>query len=137
VEASTRRRLILLGICFCVLSLVETAAFPQGNGTKTYPLRGTIVAAKVAERSETTPVYTDPQGKTQGGTSYVRRLPVFRIETDDKFYELEGKKRQVLILGDAIQFRLEKEWAYVQQGYKEQKFRVMAVELKPKAPSSN
>jgi hypothetical protein len=41
----------------------------------------------------TTPVYTDPYGKTHGGVLHMRYLLVFRIETDTKFYELEGKKK--------------------------------------------
>jgi hypothetical protein len=33
-------------------------------------------------------------------------------------------------MGDTIQLRLEKEWACVQRGEKEEKFRVIGVELK-------
>lgn len=54
----------------------------------------------------TTPVYTDPYGKTHGGVSHMRYLPVFRIETGTKLYELEGKKKQWLNMGDTIQLRL-------------------------------
>jgi hypothetical protein len=77
------------------------------------------------------PVYTDPYGKAHGGVSKINRLPVYRIETDTKFYEFEGKKKQTLPLGDTVHFRLEKEWAYAQEGDKEEKLRVVAVELRP------
>ena len=46
----------------------------------------------MAERSYTTGVYTDAQGKTHGGNSIRVRKPVYRVETDSKFYE--NKRRR-------------------------------------------
>jgi hypothetical protein len=98
---------------------------------KTFPERGTIVAMHVADRSFTTGMYTDPYGKTHGGNSIRVKNPVYRVETETKFYELEGRKKNQLVFGEAVQFRIQKELAYLQRGDKEQKFRVVAVELKP------
>jgi hypothetical protein len=119
---------------FCCLFFIagRTGAWAKDKEPKTYPEMGTIIARRTQEQTTTTPVYTDPQGKTWGGVSGIRRLPVYRIETDTKFYELEGRnKRHTLTLSDPIRFRLEKEWAYVQLGNKEDRFRVVTVELKP------
>jgi len=107
-----------------------SGVFAKTKEPKTYSEQGSVVATKIREQSATTDVYTDNEGKTQGGSSYVRRLPVYRIETDTKFYELEGRRKQILALGDTIRFRMEKKWAYVQQGDKEQRFRVVGVQLK-------
>jgi hypothetical protein len=122
----------LPAIIWCCLFLLaaHSGTLAKDKELKTYPERGTVIATKTQEQSRTTPIYTDPYGKTHGGISAIRRLPVYRIETETKFYELEGKKKEALALGDTIRFRLEKEWAYVQQGDKEQKFRVVGVELK-------
>jgi hypothetical protein len=61
----------------------------------------------------------------------VSYLPVYRIETETKFYELEARSgRDVFPVGDVVQFRIEKQWAYIQQGDKEKKLRVVGVELK-------
>jgi hypothetical protein len=102
----------------------------KDRAPKTYPEQDRVIANRIAEQAHTTPVYTDPYGKTHSGVTAIRRLPVFRVETDTKFYEFEGKRKQELPLGDTIQFRLEKEWAYIQQGDKQQRFRVVGTELK-------
>jgi hypothetical protein len=123
-------RILAIILC-CLFSLApHSGAFAKDKEPKTYPEQGTVVATRTQEQSHTTPIYTDPYGKTHGGTSAIRRLPVYRIETSAKFYELEGKKKQPLVLGDTIRFRLEKQWAYVQQEADEQKLRVVGVELK-------
>src|ERR1700733_11018287 len=115
-------------ILCCLLSLTM-CSYVLGND-KVYPEQGKVIANRTVEYSRTAPVYTDPYGKTHGGVSGVGRLPVFRVETDTKIYELEGAGKRGLVLGDTIKFRLEKKWAYVQQGDKEQKFRVVGTELK-------
>lgn len=123
-------KLVCFLLCFCFLPVVPLGALPKDKQPKTYSEIGKVVALKTAEQPHTTPVYTDPYGKTHGGISTVRRLPIFRVETDTKFYDLEGKRKDVLNLGDTVEFRLEKEWAYVRQGDKEKKFRVVGIELK-------
>jgi hypothetical protein len=127
VKSSSRLLSALIFLCFLSAHL---GALAKDKEPKTYPEHGTIVATKTQEQSFTTPVYTDPYGKTQGGVSLTSRRPVYRIETDTKFYEMEGARNKPLALGDTIQFRLEKEWAYVQLGDKEEKLRIVAVELR-------
>jgi hypothetical protein len=109
-----------------------TTALPKAKNPKTYPEHGTVLAMRTTERSYTTGVYTDPQGKTHGGNSYSARRPVYRIETEKMFYELEGTKKEQLPIGGTVDFRIEKDKAYIQRGDKEDKFRVVGVELKPK-----
>ena len=96
----------------------------EGQSAKTYPEHGTVVDLRTEAAADPTLNYADPYGK---------RLPVYRIETENKVYKLEGKKKDknAFSRGDTVQFRLEKDWAYVHRGDKEQKFRVLAVELKP------
>jgi hypothetical protein len=116
--------------CLYLLLALPASAMPKDAQPKSYPETGKVVALKTAEQPHSTPVYTDPYGKTHGGVSTVRRLPVFRVETATKSYDLEGKRKDVLNLGDTIDFRIDKEWAYVRQGDKEKKFRVVGIELK-------
>jgi len=96
-----------------------------------YPEQGKVIATRIVERPHETSVHSDDKDQThEGGRSAIRELPVYRIETDTKFYELEGTKKQVWIFGDSIQFRVEEEWVYFQQGDKEEKVRMVGVELK-------
>jgi hypothetical protein len=98
---------------------------------KVYPERGTIISTRTSEQTETEPVRTGYDGKIRGGGSDVSYLPVYRIETETKFYELEARsEKRFFSVGDAVQFRFEKQWAYVQQGDKEKKLRVIGVEQK-------
>ena len=101
---------------FLLCAVAADVAGAHDKAPKTYPERGTIVAMHVADRSFTMGVYTDPSGKTHGGNSIRVKHPVYRVETETKFYELEGRKRYHLTLGEAVQFRIEKEWAHLQRG---------------------
>lgn len=123
-------RRALTPLCFYLLLALPADALPKDKTPKVYPEAGKVVALKTAEQPHATPVYTDPYGKTHGGVSTVKRLPIFRVETDTRFYDLEGKRKDVLNLGDTVEFRLDKEWAYVRQGDKEKKLRVVGIELK-------
>jgi len=117
-----------------LLLALPTSGLPKDKEPKSYPEKGTVIAIHVNAQSHTAPVYTDPQGQTRGGGSSVHRLQVFRVETETKFYELEGGRKPDMGLGDTIQFRIEKQSAYVQRGDKEKKYRLVGVELK--APKS-
>ncbi len=129
MQSSSRRPSVILLGSLLLVTLFSTWA--KDKDPKTYPEQGTVVSERTQEQPVTTPVYTDPYGKTQGGFSSIRRLPVYRIEADTKFYELEGKRRgEPLALGSTIGFRIDKKWAFVQQGDKEQKFRIVGIELK-------
>ncbi len=114
---------LILAVCS-----VATAKEKQ---PKSHPEHGTIIARRTAEHTETAPVRTDYNGKIGGGGSDVSYLPVYRIETEARFYELEARSgRDAFTVGDLVQFRIEKQWAYVQHGDKEKKLRVIGVELK-------
>jgi hypothetical protein len=76
----------------------------------------------------TTPVHTDAWGRTYGGWSTPRRIPVSRVETSTGFYELEWRGLQV---GQTIDFRIDGGHAFVRrEGGKERRYWVVGVELK-------
>jgi hypothetical protein len=62
------------------------------------------------------------------------RKHVYRVETETRFYELEGEEKSTMELNETIQFRIEKESAYVQSGNKEQKYRIVGIDQKPDKP---
>jgi hypothetical protein len=118
---------VLIGF---LLLLGATVAISNDKTPKTYPEHGNVVAVHTAEHTRTSDAWTDPMGKTHGADSYNVKRPIYRIETEKMFYELEGRKGQ-LQLGEAANFRVEKDNAYVQRGDREDKLRVVGVELKP------
>jgi hypothetical protein len=118
-----RSAVFILAIC--------SVASAKDKQPKHYPEHGTIISTRTSEQTETDAVRTDYNGKIHGGGSDVSYLPVYRIETETRFYELEARsERRVFSVGDAVQFRIDKQWAFVQQGDKEKKLRVIGVELK-------
>lgn len=119
---------------FVALLLLPGIAVAQDKPPKTYPEHGTVVAIRLAEQMRTLPVYTDPYGKTHGGGSARSRRYVYCVETETKVYELEGKRKMMLELNEIVHFRVEKESAFVRQGKKEQKYRIVGVEQKPSTP---
>lgn len=52
---------------------------------------------------------------------------VYRIEADSMYYEVSGHKLEI---GSTVQFRLEKDHLYIQDGSKEQKYSVEGKGLK-------
>jgi hypothetical protein len=122
-----------LVITVTLLVLVsQLDALPKDKEQKIYPEKGTVVAIHLSEHPYTIPSYTDGDGKTRSGVSITYKTPIFRVETETKFYELEGGKKDSFNLGDAIQFRIEKNSAYVQRGSKEQKLQIIGMDLKEK-----
>jgi hypothetical protein len=111
---------------FCSVSVCSKEKNP-----KTYPEHGTVLAMHDSLHSYTNGVYTDSYGKSHGGNSTTIRKHVYRVETTTRLYELEGKKKDQLEIGGVIDFRIEKDRAYIQRGEKEEKFRIVGVELTP------
>ncbi len=99
---------------------------------KAYPEHGKIIAMHEGQYSSTLPVYTDPYGKTRGGSSVRHIALTYKIETASRIFEITTyKKADSLNVGDEITLRIEKEAAFVPNGKKERRYRVTGVELKP------
>lgn len=94
--------------------------------------QGKIVAIQTQEQNRFIPGYDNGQGAKSSGVTVRDRNQVYRVETADRFYLLEGGRKQELDLGATISFRLEKHRAIVRLGDKEKKFRVVGEELKQK-----
>jgi DNA-directed RNA polymerase subunit E'/Rpb7 len=107
-------------------------AFANDKPPKTYPIHGSVIAVHVGTVSRGGGVYTDPYGKTHGGGTVNHETHTYRIETDTLVYELtERSKKPRFSVGDSVEFRIEKEKAYVQEGDKERKYDITGTEQKP------
>jgi hypothetical protein len=53
------------------------------------------------------PVYTDPYGKTHGGGTTMRKVPVYTIRTENMEYDFAARRNDRFNLGNQIDFRLE------------------------------
>jgi hypothetical protein len=118
-------------LVFALLILSLSLAFGKDKPTKVYPQHGTVVAVRTGEYSRTVPVRTDSYGKTWGGYSHRRKTQTYRIETETLVYEImEREKNPRLTVGDGIDFRIEKQRAYLREGDKERKYELVATEQK-------
>jgi hypothetical protein len=110
-----------------LLFTVHLAAFPRDNPPNRYPEKGKVVAVRITEHTEYAPVSpADSKGRTQGGQAYVYRNWVYRVQTDDGFYELEGGKKRSMAVGDVVEFRIEKGTGRVRTGNKEKKYLIIS-----------
>lgn len=122
----TQRALVLLTL----IGAMPSTLFSQGKETKVYPERGTVIALREDSRSTNLGVHTDAWGRTHGGQSIRYTVAIWRVETDTKVYELEGKGLEV---GQVLEFRIEKQYAYVRDAKgKERRYKVVSLELKPR-----
>ena len=110
-DSSTRRRTHTILCCFVYLAACS-AAWSQDKAAKDYPEQGKVIAHTVSAKT------------TSAG------VPVYRVETEKRIYEFEGKDESKLAVGGTIPFRIEGDWAYVRQGDKQEKFRVIDTQLK-------
>lgn len=91
-----------------------------------YPEKGKVVAVRVDEHTDYVPISPpDSKGRTHGGEAFVHRKQVYRVETGDGIYELEGGKDRTMNVGDAVEFRIDRGTAHVRAGEKEKKYRVI------------
>jgi hypothetical protein len=98
-----------LSILAIFLLLSASACFVQE--------RGTVVATHTDSQNRFIPGYAGGDGVVQNpGVTVKDRRQVYRVETKTKFYELEGGRKAVMALGDAIEFRVEKGSAIVRLG---------------------
>jgi hypothetical protein len=109
-----RRVLLQLFMAFSLPAAVFSKDKPS------YPEHGTIVAMKTDRVVSGTPVYTDPYGKTRGGTVGSRNVPVFTIRTSTIDYEVEG--RRDLSIDQEVDFRIDKRRVYIERGDKEDRY---------------
>jgi len=117
-----------------LLVLCSSVTLAKNKQPKTYPERGRVVAVRFVTRNQL--IAGNRAGNPYGlppsnDISVTHGYRVYRIETAGRFYELEGGRKPTMALGDAIHFQLKKQSAYVQEGKKERKYRVVGEELKP------
>jgi hypothetical protein len=128
--------LVMAYLLFSGFWPLQAAALAKDNPSTSYPERGKVVAVRVSESTDYVPISPpDSKGRTHGGEAFVHRKQVYRVETDDEIYELEGGKNPNMAVGDAVEFRVEKGTARVRAGDKERKYRLKA-RLAKRAPQS-
>jgi hypothetical protein len=135
---SSKIAAMLLAACLLLSGFrpLQQHALAKSGPADSYPEKGTVVAVRVYETTEYVPITPpDSKGRTHGGEAFVHRNQVYRVETDDGFYELEGGKNPTMAVGDAVEFRVDKGTARVRVGNKEKKYRLKA-KLSKSAPSS-
>jgi hypothetical protein len=115
--------------CLMALVLLSSAS---AKDPPVYPLHGTVTAMRTDRVTIGAPVYTGANGKTYGGGAHSRRVPVFKIQTDEMNYEVEGGKD--LTIGEDLSFRVDKRTVYIQRGDKEQKCRLVGQEKRQSPP---
>lgn len=137
-------------IVLAVLVLPGTA-FAK-HEPKTYPESGKVISAGLNEHTKSHPT-TGTNGNVHGGGTYSVYSHTYKIETDSRIYELDCGKvptfgfhttgkgcggNKELEIGDAIQFRIEKDSLYLPlPDGSEQKMRILNQELKPESKPAN
>ena len=125
-------RLPTVILCCLFFLIAHSGALAKDKEPKTYPVHGSIVAVHVGAKSNSVPVYTDPYGKSHGGFSESQKTHTYRIETDTLVYDLtERSKKPSFSVGDSVEFRVEKEKAYIRDRDKERKYDITGTERKP------
>jgi hypothetical protein len=129
-------RALAVFICFFALLLIATA---NDKRPKSYPESGTVISSRLAKQSGTVTIYNEPYGKTRRENSI--QVHVYRVETEGRWYELQGAIKPTLSVGDSVHFRINKDAAYVQRGDKEDKYWILRAAQKSRSdrpsPSSD
>jgi len=112
---------------FTALFALLCIASAQDKQPKSYPETGTVSATRVIKEPEPAGTYTDQYGRERRARSVMLLLHVYRVTTEDRVYELKGGTKASLSVGDAVNFRITKDSAYVQRGDKEDKYEVLRV----------
>ena len=122
-----RLRSSAAGTVFCVLIVASSfRAAPPPSGTA-YPEKGKVVSVRVHETIEYAPITPpDSKGRTHGGEAFVHRNQIYRVQTPNEVYELEGGRRADLIVGDTVEFRVRKNTAEIRLDGSTKKYRIVS-----------
>jgi len=116
-----------VGAVVCVLLGISPIRAAPPPKEATFPLKGTVVALHVDETTEYAPITPpDSKGRTHGGEAFVHRKRIYRVETDNEVYELEGGRKTDLAVGDIVEFRVHKNSAEVRLDGLARKFRIIS-----------
>lgn len=122
VSKTARTHRVYSGICLAAVQALLVLVFVSeatGDDRKSYPESGRVASMHLEERT----IFGH-------GSSVTIRKPVYRIEAETKYYDMEAVKKEHLEIGETIHFRIDKDWAFVQRESHEEKFRLVRVDLK-------
>ncbi len=117
IKAINRRVLIAGSVLAMFLAVTGTSAQNQSSAKeKSYPVHGKVVAAHVG-------------GEAVGSAGIVGTINrwIYRVDCGDLYYDLQGKGKPSLTIGQDIAFRLEKQNAYLKNEQKETKYKVVGM----------
>ena len=114
-KAINRRALIAGSVLAMFLAVTEASA-QNATKDKSYPVHGKVVAAHVG-------------GEAVGSAGIVGTINrwIYRVDCGDLYYDLQGKGKPSLTIGQDIEFRLEKQNAYLKSEQKETKYKVVGM----------
>jgi hypothetical protein len=107
------------------LLLIAGAAVQDSAQAKSYPEHGKVIAAHLGI-------------ETVGSAGVVGSLKrwVYRVDGGNLYYDLQGNRKPSLTIGQDIDFRIEKEKAYLKGDKKETRYRVVGMGKPDQKPSS-
>jgi hypothetical protein len=108
-----RPKLLVALASFALLPAAGVAAQqpPQPNP---YPVHGQVIATRL-------------EGEAVGSAGVVGTLNkwIYRVDCGDLYYDLQGRGKPSLTLGQNVAFRIEKQKAYVEDGKKGQRYSIV------------
>jgi len=110
------RRVLIAGSVLVMFLAVAGASAQDASKEKSYPVHGKVMAAHVAGEAV----------GSAGVTGTLNRW-VYRVDCGDMYYDLRGKGKPSLTIGQDIEFRLEKQNAYLKSEQKETKYKVVGM----------
>ena len=120
------RTVMISGSVLALLCAVAGASAKDAAKEKSYPVHGKVVTAHV-------------EGEAVGSAGIVGTVNrwVYRVDCGDLYYELRGKGKPSLTIGQDIEFRLEKQNAYLKLEQKETKYKVVGMGKPDPKPKSD
>jgi hypothetical protein len=112
----TNCRTLIAGSIVALLLAAAGASAQDAPKEKSYPVHGKVVAAHLG-------------GEAVGSAGVVGTINrwVYRVDCGDLYYDLRGKGKPSLTIGQDIEFRLEKQDAYLKSEQKEIKYKVVGM----------
>ena len=124
-----RRTLQRSGVAavFFLLFVVCPSRSATEPNDATNPEKGKVMAVHVDEIIEYAPImHPDSKGRTHGGEAFVHRKQIYRLQTANEVYELEGGRKTDLTVGDTVELRVHKNSAEVRVDGSARKYRIIS-----------
>jgi len=132
MTASRFARIKAITAVIVLILLAPSWALSKPKKEKTYPEQGKVLKMRMPGPDDASGADVTTQRNGRRAQVSPAGGPIYQISTETKIYEFQSRSsKDRLEIGAQVQFRIDGDFACIEVGDKEAKYRIVGIELKP------